>query len=317
MPTTAAYTTDYTLTNYAVSYYASTMEDAARFIAPSVPTGGLKPTYKLYDRGEAFVVDDTRTGLYMRSKRVNIHAKDETVMLERHSLEIPISDRELIDADKAFTAQYRRNKTNFLLKRFNNAHQKLVFDEINALVQPTTGNDDYSTGIGQWSTAANEPLKHLKSLIRHFGLANGVYPTSLLLSPGSWDILAANASVQDKLEFYKCKELDEESLCLMLGMSKRPFTVMAPLMPYNATGDGSESDNVDLMGNNVYLFYKEETPSLEDISAVKTLNIAGAEEITAIESYREDAIESEWLRIKTDKRVVVAAPGSIVRISVS
>lgn len=315
-----AYTVNYTLTQYGVSWFGTQTRDVARFLAPSVKVPGTLGTYKRWDRGDAFQVDDTRRGLYQSAKTIEINGDEVAYKLESHALKIGIDDDELAGAGdiEAYRAGLRQSKTLGLLKRMANSHNKQVIETVNAAVPATTelGSDK---SIGKWSTTGVDARTQLRNIVEAFVLQNGVYPNRWLCNSGAWNILGKNEVIQDLIQYNNVKELTAELLRQILGYDQMdmPIDIRHGVMPYNSNLQGIDADNKDMLGNTLYLFYAEESPSLEDITAVKTLNLAGDSEITAVESARDDDIQTEWLRVKQHKKVVVSAPSCIYRIAVS
>jgi len=93
---------------------------------------------------------------------------------------------------------------------------------------------------------------------------------------------------------------------------------MRTIASYNPGGTGgAEVDNVNIVGSNIYLFYADDNPSLDDISALKTLNLAGDDMYSTVETYRDEDISTEWLRVRGHHKVVFAAPSAMMRMQIA
>ena len=115
--------------------------------------------------------------------------------------------------------------------------------------------------------------------------------------------------------------LNRETLLELIGLQGDdipPVRVMRTIASYNPGGTGgAEVDNVNIVGSNIYLFYADDNPSLDDISALKTLNLAGDDMYSTVETYRDEDISTEWLRVRGHHKVVFAAPSAMMRMQIA
>ena len=289
MSTSAPYAVNLPLTNYIVGWYGTQTHDPARFLAPGVKAPGLLTTYKRYLRQDAFATSDTRRPMYDSPRTIDIRGEDVPVMLEEHVLKIGIDDRELLGA---------------------------VDEEVyrNSLV-------DGITEANKWSDRSKPVVSILTSLINKFAVNNGVYPNRILTTRDIWADIQANTEVQSMMGEMGRKVLTPETLLELIGLQGDdipPVKVMRTIASYNPGGvGGAEVDNVNVVGNNIYLFYADDNPSLDDISALKTLNLAGDDMYSTVETYRDEDISTEWLRVRGHHKVVFAAPSAMMRMQIA
>lgn len=323
MSTSATYTVNLPLTNYIVGWYGTQTHDPARFLAPGVKAPGLLTSFKRYARQDAFGVSDTRRALYESPRTIDLQGEDIPVQLEEHALQIGIDDRELLGAvdQEVFRTGLRQAKVQTLAKRMLISHNKEVFDYANRVIPAMTKVGSISNA-DKWSSADLPLVDVLSKMVDQFALNNGVYPNRILTTRDIWTIIKNNKQVQAEMGEMGCKALTPAILLELMGLQGDdipPVQVMRSIAAYNTGGAGNkkETDNVSILGDNFYLFYADDNPSLSDITAMKTLNIAGDDMYSTVEMSRDENISTEWLRIRGHHKVVFAAPSCMMRVQVS
>lgn len=322
MSTSATYAVNLPLTNYIVGWYGTQTHDPARFLAPGVKAPGLLTTYKRYLRQDAFAVADTRRSMYEAPRTIDIQGEDVPVYLEEHSLKIGIDDRELLGAvdQEAYRTSLRQAKTQSLARRMLISHNKEVFDYANKIIPGITQVDNINEA-NKWSNTDLPLVDVLTRMADKFALNNGVYPNRILTTRGIWRMIKANKQMQSEMGELNRKTLTPEILLEIIGLQGDdvpPVKVMRSIASYNPGGAaGAEVDNVSVVGSNFYLFYADDNPSPSDITALKTLNIAGDDMYSTVETGRDDDISTEWLRIKGHHKVVFSAPSCMMRMQIA
>ena len=322
MSTSATYAVNLPLTNYIVGWYGTQLHDPARFLAPGVKAPGLLTSYKRYLRQDAFAVSDTRRGMYEAPRTIDIQGEDIPVMLEEHSLKIGIDDRELLGAidQEVYRNSLRQAKTRGLARRMLISHNKEVFDYANSIIPSITKVGD-TNEANKWTNLDLPLADILKKMAKKFANNNGVYPNRILTTGDIWDLIEANKQVQYKMGEGSPKVLTQDKFLDFIGLKGDdipPVKIMRSIASYNPGGvAGAEVDNVSIVGSNFYLFYADDDPSPSDITALKTLNIAGDDMYSTVETYRDDDISTEWLRIKGHHKVVFSAPSCMMRMQIA
>lgn len=322
MSTSATYAVNLPLTNYIVGWYGTQTHDPARFLAPGVKAPGLLTSYKRYLRQDAFSVTDTRRGLYESPRTIDIQGEDIPVMLEEHSLKIGIDDRELLGAidQEVYRTSLRQSKTQGLARRMLISHNKEVFDYANRVIPGITQVDNISEA-NKWSNLDLPLADVLKKMVKKFAKNNGVYPNRILTTGDIWDMAEANKQIQYKMGEGSPKVLTPDKFLDFIGLKGDdipPVKIMRSIAAYNPGGvAGAEVDNISIVGSNFYLFFADDDPSPSDITALKTLNIAGDDMYSTVETSRDDDISTEWLRIKGHHKVVFSAPSCMMRMQIA
>lgn len=322
MSTSATYTVNLPLTNYIVGWYGTQVHDPARFLAPGVKAPGLLTTYKRYLRQDAFAVSDTRRGMYESPRTIDIQGEDIPVMLEERSLKIGIDDRELLGAvdQEVYRASLRQSKTMGLARRMLISHNKEVFEYANKIIPGITKVGNISAA-NVWSNTDLPLADVLTTLADKFATNNGVYPNRILTTRDIWRMIKANKQIQSEMGELNRKVLNPSDLLEIIGLQGDdipPVKIMRSIAAYNPGGvAGAEVDNVSIVGSNFYMYYADDNPSTSDITALKTLNIAGDDMYSTVETGREDDISTEWLRIKGHHKVVFAAPSCMMRLNIA
>lgn len=322
MSTSATYTVNLPLTNYIVGWYGTQLHDPARFLAPGVKAPGLLTTYKRYLRQDAFAVTDTRRSRYEAPRTIDIQGEDLPVKLEEHSLKIGIDDDELLGAvdQEVYRTSLRQAKTRGLARRMLISHNKEVFDYANRVIPSITKVGNISEA-NTWSNTDLPLVDVLTQMANKFANNNGVHPNRILTTRDIWRYIKANKQVQSEMGELNRKVLTPDILLELIdlqGDDVPPVKVMRSIASYNPGGvAGEEVDNASIVGNNFYMFYADDNPSQFDITAMKTLNIAGDDMYSTVETYRDDDISTEWLRIKGHHKVVFAAPSCMMRMQIA
>ncbi|WP_300948988.1 hypothetical protein [Paramuribaculum intestinale] len=260
--------------------------------------------------------------MYDSPRTIDIRGEDVPVMLEEHALKIGIDDRELLGAVDAevYRSSLRQAKTRALARRMLISHNKEVFDYANSVIPGITSVDGI-TEANKWSDRSKPVVSILTSLINKFAVNNGVYPNRILTTRDVWADIQANTEVQTMMGEMGRKVLTPETLLELIGLQGDdipPVRVMRTIASYNPGGtEGTEVDNVNIVGSNIYLFYADDNPSLDDISALKTLNLAGDDMYSTVETYRDEDISTEWLRVRGHHKVVFAAPSAMMRMQIA
>lgn len=321
MSTSASYTVSLPLTDYIVGWYGTQLHDPARFLAPGVKAPGILGTYKQYMRQDAFAATDTRRAMYDTARTIDIRGVDIPYKLEEHSLKIGIDDRELLGSVdmEVWRGAMRQAKTRALARRILISHNRDVFDQANRLIPGITSVAG-GTDINKWSDSSTPLATILETMVNQFARNNGVYPNRILTTRDIWSKIKANKEIQSLMGEVGRKVLNPEDLLEFIGLKGDDIPevkVMRTIASYNPGGiDGAEVDNVDIIGNNFYLFYADDNPSMDDISALKTLNLAGDDMFSTVETYRDEDIRTEWTRITANKQIVFAAPSCMMRVNV-
>ena len=222
--------------------------------------------------------------------------------------------------EEVYRNSLRQSKTRALARHMLISHNKEVFDYANSVIPGITSVDGI-TEANKWSDRSKPVVSILTSLINKFAVNNGVYPNRILTTRDIWADIQANTEVQSMMGEMGRKVLTPETLLELIGLQGDdipPVKVMRTIASYNPGGvGGAEVDNVNVVGNNIYLFYADDNPSLDDISALKTLNLAGDDMYSTVETYRDEDISTEWLRVRGHHKVVFAAPSAMMRMQIA
>lgn len=195
-----------------------------------------------------------------------------------------------------------------------------MFDYANSIIPSITKVGD-TNEANKWTNLDLPLADILKKMAKQFARNNGVYPNRILTTGDIWDLVEANKQIQYKMGEGSPKVLTQDKFLDFIGLKGDdipPVKIMRSIASYNPGGvAGAEVDNVSIVGSNFYLFYADDDPSPFDITALKTLNIAGDDMYSTVETYRDDDISTEWLRIKGHHKVVFSAPSCMMRMQIA
>jgi hypothetical protein len=298
-----------TLTNYARGVAIDKTSKLASFLAPSVPTGAASGQYKSFSDKNAFAVYNTARAVGGSRTRVEFDATDAYYNCKPNGLEIAIDDHE---RDQAGTndkggLQLERAKINTLISAQVISHELAVFTRLRAAVSATGG-------IGVWSNAANDPVAEIDSLIEAISNSIAKMPNRMVIGLGAWRVLKNHPKVLTRQPGNENIGVKLEQLSAML--LNPAMEIRIGVLPYDTTKPGKAASNANITGNEVWVFYGEENPSVYDASFAKTFR-TDRSGVDTVKEYREEGASSDVYAVDWTEDVIVTAPIAGRRITLS
>lgn len=328
MPAVAnQWTHDEWLSNYAVNY-STVFNKSSRigtFLCPIVPVTVTDSKYDYHDPKEQMTPLDTARGLAQPSTRIHTTVEKRWYSCQSQGLAFDIDDDELarLRGTGEETA-YKQAKVENLINRGLISYDKRVLDMLEATVTPTTAITDLQTynameDIGQWLSGAADPFVQLKALRLWFKARTGLSINKMAFGATAWEALANNPLMRDHIKYNSIDELTPELLLRGLRLDNDMSTdnVLVVEDGYNAALPGGEMDARLLMGNDVWLFYSQDTPSLYDPSFAKCFNTAGSGFVSQVQSILIPNNHVESSEVVWMDDIKVTAPLSGMRIKIS
>lgn len=137
------------------------------------------------------------------------------------------------------------------------SHNKEVFDYANSVIPGITSVDGI-TEANKWSDRSKPVVSILTSLINKFAVNNGVYPNRILTTRDIWADIQANTEVQSMMGEMAARSSRRRrswSSSACRATTSRRSRSCAPSPPtIREEWAGAEVDNVNVVGNNIYLF---------------------------------------------------------------
>lgn len=295
-----------TLTTYAQGLSQDIASALAEFIAPTVVVGATAGRYKQYDDKNSFLAyAETRRAIGGPATRLRFSATDGEYSCEPHALEIPVDDEERRRAGEE-QDRLERAKTRSLVTTAVVSREDRVMTAVKAAISATSG-------VGEWSKAANDPIKEINDQIKAIAIDCGIFPNRLALGLGAWAVLRDHPKVIDRQPGAELIGLTTEQLAKML---LNPAIEIKIGTLSKTTGWGMANSKTNIVGDEVFVFVGAKTPTEYDPSAAKTFTAADGS-VTAVRVYRDETDRSDILAVDWSEQVKVTSSVCIKRITIS
>ena len=269
-------------------------------IAPLVPVYDISFQYMVWDTPAAFTVEPIQVAPGEPPRQTSMLGRNETDTLQGYALTDPIPDILLgVNREKAQAIPLAHAR--FLESKFVTSYEyqraKLIESQVPA-----------ASGYGDWDNAQKNPLTDLDNAIRTINATAGKMPNTIVFGANAWARLRANPLAREVVSYNSVGLFNEDLLNRSLYM--RMNEVFVNNMPfYDPSGQGKT-----MMEDDVYILYKEDSPTQFDASAIKTFALNGQFQREVTTEYFPTNKET-----KVTNRVYsltkLTNPGAIIRIN--
>ncbi|BBP49616.1 major capsid protein [Akkermansia muciniphila] len=269
-------------------------------IAPLVPVYDISFQYIVWDKPAAFTVEPIQVAPGEPPRQTSMLGRNETDTLQGYALTDPIPDILLgVNREKAQAILLAHAR--FLESKFVTSYEyqraKLIESQVPA-----------ASGYGDWDNAQKNPLTDLDNAIRTINATAGKMPNTIVFGANAWARLRANPLAREVVSYNSVGLFNEDLLNRSLYM--RMNEVFVNNMPfYDPSGQGKT-----MMEDDVYILYKEDSPTQFDASAIKTFALNGQFQREVTTEYFPTNKET-----KVTNRVYsltkLTNPGAIIRIN--
>lgn len=269
-------------------------------IAPLVPVYDISFQYMVWDTPAAFTVEPIQVAPGEPPRQTSMLGRNETDTLQGYALTDPIPDILLgVNREKAQAILLAHAR--FLESKFVTSYEyqraKLIESQVPA-----------ASGYGDWDNAQKNPLTDLDNAIRTINATAGKMPNTIVFGANAWARLRANPLAREVVSYNSVGLFNEDLLNRSLYM--RMNEVFVNNMPfYDPSGQGKT-----MMEDDVYILYKEDSPTQFDASAIKTFALNGQFQREVTTEYCPTNKET-----KVTNRVYsltkLTNPGAIIRIN--
>lgn len=269
-------------------------------IAPLVPVYDISFQYIVWDTPAAFTVEPIQVAPGEPPRQTSMLGRNETDTLQGYALTDPIPDILLgVNREKAQAILLAHAR--FLESKFVTSYEyqraKLIESQVPA-----------ASGYGDWDNAQKNPLTDLDNAIRTINATAGKMPNTIVFGANAWARLRANPLAREVVSYNSVGLFNEDLLNRSLYM--RMNEVFVNNMPfYDPSGQGKT-----MMEDDVYILYKEDSPTQFDASAIKTFALNGQFQREVTTEYFPTNKET-----KVTNRVYsltkLTNPGAIIRIN--
>lgn len=269
-------------------------------IAPLVPVYDISFQYMVWDTPAAFTVEPIQVAPGEPPRQTSMLGRNETDTLQGYALTDPIPDILLgVNREKAQAILLAHAR--FLESKFVTSYEyqraKLIESQVPA-----------ASGYGDWDNAQKNPLTDLDNAIRTINATAGKMPNTIVFGSNAWARLRANPLARQVVSYNSVGLFNEDLLNRSLYM--RMNEVFVNNMPfYDPSGQGKT-----MMEDDVYILYKEDSPTQFDASAIKTFALNGQfqREVTT-EYFPTDKLTKVTNRVYSLTKLT--NPGAIIRIN--
>ena len=269
-------------------------------IATLVPVYDISFQYMVWDTPAAFTVEPIQVAPGEPPRQTSMLGRNETDTLQGYALTDPIPDILLgVNREKAQAILLAHAR--FLESKFVTSYEyqraKLIESQVPA-----------ASGYGDWDNAQKNPLTDLDNAIRTINATAGKMPNTIVFGANAWARLRANPLAREVVSYNSVGLFNEDLLNRSLYM--RMNEVFVNNMPfYDPSGQGKT-----MMEDDVYILYKEDSPTQFDASAIKTFALNGQFQREVTTEYFPTNKET-----KVTNRVYsltkLTNPGAIIRIN--
>lgn len=305
------------LRNYAGSIAQDRMGAVAFFLLPIVGVFATTGQYKRWAQRNAFLrAANIKFAAGTEPSRIKMEADDPTFSLSNYGLGVGLSDQERDDAGRllagANASQIERNKVRSLLSTILNEVELEWMTFLNANVSATSG-------VGGWmgshaDALAAKPIKELKERMTVFGKRVGRRPNRVVFSQSAFDVITEHPNVVTRTAGSDLGTVNVAGLEKLLGL--QPGQVRVGNIAYDTTKQGKTASNSLVLGDQVWMTYSEENPSVEDASGGKTfmLNGNGLENVLQV---RDDLASTDVFQVLFRADKAITYPDAFERIDLS
>ena len=287
------------LTTYAQAIIPDLESAAANFICPQVTAPSAKARYKIYDQVNSWQAYETQRAIGGPATRIPWLASDGALNLEPHALENPIDDHEREGAD---LQNLQQSKVRSVVTSATLSHEKDLFTYIKSQVSAEGGK-------GTWN-ASTDPIEQLDEQLVDIETALGRRPNRILMGTLAWQILRNNAKTQARFKSgFASITRDMISNVLIF-----PVEIQIGGLLYNAAQPGATANKSRNVGSDVFLFYADQNPTMEDPSFAKCFT-TGKGGVESVRTYRDEPSRSDIIAVDWNRQFVVTNSEAVKRLT--
>lgn len=298
-----------TLTAYArgLSVEHAKRNDIAELFAPIVTCGSAAGTYNTFSDKNSMQSLDSRRPNGAAARRLRIEGTQVPFLLEPNAFAATISayERQLAggDTNPEGLQMLRQSRINSLVGTQIRSRADTVMTAIKAAVSATGS-------IGVWSSATNNPIDDIDSQIEAISNAISMEPNFIVFGTSAWRVFKNHPKVLAANDGRAVGLANAGSLFMAENIQVRTAALSKDVNKF-----GAAKSAVNLVGAEVWIFYKEELPTLDDMSFAKTLRVRG-DAVDSVQTYIEHG-DVEVLSLNWTEKVIVPSTPSARRITLS
>jgi len=288
------------LTSFSVGAGNTERDSMVNRIAPLVPVYDVSFQYMVWDTPAAFTVEPIQVAPGEPPRQTSMLGKTETDTLQGYALTDPIPDI-LLGTNKEKAQAILLSHAKFLESKFVTSYEyqraKLIESQVPA-----------ASGYGDWDNPEKDPIVDLNKALRTINATAGKMPNTIVFGMSAWSRLRENPNAKKLVSFNSVGAFNEA--LLQIALLNPVDEIYLNKMPFrDSSGQGKT-----IMDDDVYILYKEDSPTQFDASAIKTFALNGQFNREVTTEYFPTNKET-----KVTNRVYsltkLTNPGAIIRIN--
>lgn len=318
---------DSILTNLSVGWMTDDQSYIADRVFPVVPVTKQGGRYFVYDRGDFYRAEMERRGPGTESAGGGYRVAQDTYFADVWALHKDVADQDRVNTDDPLNMD--RDAASYLTQQALIRKEKQWVSKYFTTSVWTGDQTGVAAGPAanqflQWNAALSTPLVDIRAQRLAIAKRTGYTPNTLVLGAETWNALADNASVADRIKYSERAFFGPELLSAALGIP-RIFIASGIENTAAETSAGSPQPftGAFIAGKGAWLGYVAPSPSLQTPSAGYTFAWTGLEGANAmggaISKFRMDMIKSDRVEIEMafDMKVIAADLGTYFATAVA
>lgn len=297
-----------TLTSYARGIAQDRRSVLAEFLAPTVIVGAATGKFKSFNDKNSFVVETTDRAIGGPAKRIEFLASDSDYSCKPQALEIAIDDQERAEAGEGDPLGLEQAKISTLITRAIVSHE-------NKVVQAVKDGVSAVGSRGSWSDlSTNDPIKEIDEQIKAVAVETGMLPNRLALGVGAWYYLRNHAKTIARQPGAASIGITAAQLA---GMLLNPaIQIEIGTLSKDTTKMGATKSAANIVGDEVFVFYAQQGPSIYDASFAKTFRTRGGG-VDSVRKYRDEQNRSDVIALDWSEDIQVVSTACVRRLTIT
>jgi hypothetical protein len=284
-----------TLTNYAFEIAPDSVDPVAEFLAPEVVTAIYTGYYKDFGDKQAYAAPTgSRRGIGQQAQRLTFDVQDKKFNLDAFGLDIPVDDQERKQAAQLDPELLERQKIKYLVRSANNIHAKAVVD--------LAKTQAYASAFAVDVTQTTSPTIPIDKAIEDLANSVGKMPNRLLMNVATFNAIRNHQVVITRLQGVSIAGVTIDMIRSMLLNPNIEILISAFVL--DTKKPGAASSKANYVGNDIYVFFAETSPSPYDMSFMKTFRM-DQRGISAVYQERDWASRSDVFMLDWYEQVLI------------
>lgn len=165
----------------------------------------------------------------------------------------------------------------------------------------------------KWDAANSDPFGDVNTVREVIRLNAGVMMNTMVISEPTFNVLSEHPKVLDKIKYTQRGIVTED----IIAAAFRIQNVLVARTVANSSNEGQALTPADIWGKDCILAFVDASPDLKSptLGRIFTWSEEAGADGTVVESYRDDDIRSDVIRVRNDADEKLVAPSCGYRLS--